>query len=270
MGKSKRSATTSVATTSAEVSSIVSVKPSEEEKAISISVNAELDLTNDYLDMVNAPDANGLAHSGYLVLRKGENIIVLYVGSEAASDEDWCYAQVLRSLPPSRGRNAPSTSPVGTRGWLPVAAIEQPKPASKKTSQKQQNSNSAPVSPSGAVEAFAGALSGAAAADAADGSHAAKVAEAVAAQRAAAAKAVAKMAGKSGNQTNGKKDAGNGSCPICAEVFDARRRGVLRACCKTLMCGTCDQKSVSSGRCFFCREENGEFPSLSTMAKPGR
>ena len=60
-------------------------------------VGAELEVRADYLDMKDAPEQGGLAHSGYLVLRRGEVVRIYYVGSEKTGDADWLYGEVQQA-----------------------------------------------------------------------------------------------------------------------------------------------------------------------------
>jgi len=81
-------------------------------------------------------------------------------------------------------------------------------------------------------------------------------AAAIARQRAAAAKAAAAAVA-------GSKAGGERSCPICMEPFTtAGRRRTQRPCCGVELCVQCDHKSLRSKRCYFCREDGDDFPSL--------
>lgn len=93
------------------------------------AVGAELEIQRDYLDMQDVGEENGLSHCGYLVLRKGEVVRVLYRGSAKTDDAGWLYAEVQKSLPAAN---------VGRRGWLPAAVAEPPLRSSAKATPPQQ------------------------------------------------------------------------------------------------------------------------------------
>lgn len=82
-------------------------------------VGLELKIQKDYLDMKDIPDENGLPHAGYLVLRKGECVHILYGGGEPTGDAGWLYGEVTKSIP---------SSDSGRRGWLPDTAVNLPQP----------------------------------------------------------------------------------------------------------------------------------------------
>mmetsp|Transcript_11962 Transcript_11962/g.28045 ORF Transcript_11962/g.28045 Transcript_11962/m.28045 type:complete len:328 (+) Transcript_11962:71-1054(+) len=81
----------------------------------SITVGTEVQVAMDYLDMESAPEDDGLAHCGYLVLKAGEKLRILYMGSAETGDNGWLYGEVVLSL---------RVEPIGRRGWLPVKVIE--------------------------------------------------------------------------------------------------------------------------------------------------
>jgi len=245
-----------------------------------ISVGAELKVQSDYLDMRNAPEDAGLPHCGYLVLRRGETVRVLYRGSPQTADVGWLYGEVLRALPPST---------VGARGWFPAAALQPSvKPSRGEASaQGTRNSKSATGShgeravASTKEEAFPALGSGtarlrhwgaersatvasvAAVADDDPGSGEPgeatpprDVPSAIERHQALAAKAAAAAAAAS---TKGFQE----SCRICMEPYRSQRCKTQRPCCGVELCAKCDQKSLRSGRCYYCREESGDFPALS-------
>merc|ERR1719367_1988954 len=79
-----------------------------------MGVGMEVLVTADYLDMEKVPEDNGLAHCGYLVLRTGEKLRILYTGSAETGDGGWLYGEVILSL---------QAEPVGRRGWLPSKVV---------------------------------------------------------------------------------------------------------------------------------------------------
>jgi hypothetical protein len=81
------------------------------------TVGSEVKILKDYLDMKDLPAENGLPNCGYLVLRKGDLVRLLYVGSAQTDDPGWLYGEVIQCL--SRGG-------AGRRGWLPVSVAEPP------------------------------------------------------------------------------------------------------------------------------------------------
>jgi len=84
-----------------------------------LAVGAELPVLQDYLDMEAVPPSDeGMPHAGYLVLRRGEVIRLLYIGSAEKGDAGWLYAEVLRT--------ASRVEPVGRRGWMPTKSLEPP------------------------------------------------------------------------------------------------------------------------------------------------
>lgn len=59
-------------------------------------------------------------------------------------------------------------------------------------------------------------------------------------------------------------------CPICTEAYSEVRRAVThRACCKQELCAQCDHQSVTSGKCYFCRDEQHDFPNVHTVVSVG-
>lgn len=109
MGKSKSAKSAAAAV----VVAVPEVKVAECEAVL--QVGASLPVTSDYKDMEAEPEVDGLPHRGYLVLRKGEVVKVLYAGSQQAGDPGWIFGEVLRALAPE---------PVGRRGWLPATALQ--------------------------------------------------------------------------------------------------------------------------------------------------
>jgi len=81
-----------------------------------LSLGAEMEAFSDYLEMEGVPSADGLEHCGYLVVRRGEVVRVLYIGSAATGDVGWLYGEVTCSVAGAAGR----------RGWLPASCLEQP------------------------------------------------------------------------------------------------------------------------------------------------
>jgi len=55
-------------------------------------------------------------------------------------------------------------------------------------------------------------------------------------------------------------------CPICAEAYTERRGRANRSCCKQELCVQCDQQGLISGKCYFCRDEQHDFPDVHTVA----
>lgn len=323
----------------------------------------------DYLDMKDIPEENGLKHCGYLVLLRGEEVKLLYVGSESSGDAEWLYGEVVRSL---------SSEPSGRRGWLPRSVVgppvqiasqgpavnrkqgtgpgpppassdpdgfmlvgsqgrRSPGPAASAATpsaggvargalqHSPQPSFSPPERPSAKAKAKATASTSArasassrtAAKTQGRSSHSGRgqaavlsndafpalpghsgvapwegdteeeeeetveeekvekerdVAGAIARQRAAAAKAAAEAqaaAAKASEKRRAKAasggQGGDEACPICMQTFSSQRRQITRLCCGTKLCTKCDQKSLQSRRCFFCREEEPEFPSLQRV-----
>lgn len=308
------------------------------------AVGAEIELKRDYLDMQDVGEENGLAHCGYLVLRKTEVVKLLYVGSAQTEDADWIYGEVLQSLPPE---------PAGRRGWFAACALEAPprpvaKVAADKPPDKPQSvsdpddswrtagrssgrgpgapKSGAPSRPQPSVAVgYRASAPSATAAPAARAARAKAVeptrtpsrgfplAEAfpalpghsgdvpswqreldeepeapeptpapraaspprprdveatIARHRALAAAAAAKAQAKAPTPSTKGKSAkkggsrGDTSCPICMESISAQRRNVKTSCCGVSLCATCGEKSLRSKRCYFCREEADEFPSL--------
>mmetsp|Transcript_1812 Transcript_1812/g.1971 ORF Transcript_1812/g.1971 Transcript_1812/m.1971 type:complete len:383 (+) Transcript_1812:115-1263(+) len=332
-------------------------------------VGAVVAAQRDYLDMKDIPEENGLKHCGYLVLLRGEEVKLLYVGSESSGDAEWLYGEVVRSL---------SSEPRGRRGWLPrsvvappVQTVPQGPPANRMEARgpgpppasadpdgfmvvggqgrrspgpaasaatpsaggiargalqaSPQLSASPAERPSAKAKAKATAKTAARAS--ASGRAAAKtqgrsshsgrgqaavlsndafpalpghsgtapwegdsddqeeetveeeevekqrdVAGTIARQRAAAAKAAAEAQAAAERASEKRKvkaaagsKGGDAACPICMQTFNPQRRQITRLCCGTVLCSKCDQKSLQSRRCFFCREEEDEFPSLQRV-----
>lgn len=80
-------------------------------------------------------------------------------------------------------------------------------------------------------------------------------------QKEACARAAAKSESKVLKQTGGRW-VPEVTCPICIENYTKVRFKTYRPCCKVELCTQCDHKSLHSGKCYFCREDAGEFPEL--------
>eukprot|EP00929_Paragymnodinium_shiwhaense_P109980 TRINITY_DN76636_c0_g1_i1.p1 TRINITY_DN76636_c0_g1~~TRINITY_DN76636_c0_g1_i1.p1 ORF type:complete len:285 (+),score=76.54 TRINITY_DN76636_c0_g1_i1:74-856(+) len=235
-----------------EAASVKAPPPAEEVLSCGrvVRVGAEMQIANDYLDMQKVPDAEGLLNSGYLVLRRGEVVHVLYVGTAAAGDAGWVYGEVVRSLDPSR--------PASQRGWLPSKAFSlQSLAGLSPVASQSGTSRGADATPSSqkssGTDGYASLSS----------TGASQKDVATTASRKAAAKA---GASKSKHSTAEKKEK-EGECAICSSGFGSARLCVQRPCCGKVICTTCDQKALSSGKCYFCRASNGDFPALSKVVR---
>lgn len=238
-----------------------------------IAVGAELEVKADYLDMQDVPDCGELSNSGYLVVRRGELVQILYVGSDLTDDPGWVYSEVLRRV---------TNAPVGTRGWMPMSALTaSPRtPAAPPPPPPQAHDSSGRSSRTGGPRVDAAASNGPGPPNArgatrkpsvgtgAGGTASTKAtinaqsAAAIARHRASAASAAA-SAGRS-RPDSAELDR---SCPICTTDYSPQCRLVRRPCCGGHLCVDCAGKSLNSGRCFFCREGKEEYPSLAAAAR---
>jgi len=235
------------------------------------TVGADLVVRTNYFDMRDAPDDGGLTNCGYLVLRKGELVRIYYVGSSKTRDAGWLYGEVLKSAKPEA---------VGKRGWLPAAPVTPPvksassslgpmaaPPGPSKSDglkeamdvKTEQAANKQWQSPSpkeiGRSQQESTPISAAAAAVIQRNRDLA--AKAAAAAAAAAAANATKPGGRSGDDNQ---------CPVCMEAYTKSCYRVHRSCCKGELCAQCDHKGLLSGRCYFCREGEDEFPEVHRVA----
>jgi len=230
------------------------------------TVGADLVVRTNYFDMRDAPDDDGLTNCGYLVLRKGELVRIYYVGSTKTGDAGWLYGEVLKSAKPEA---------VGKRGWLPAAPVTPPV-KSALSSLGPMAGPSAPLKSDGLKEAMevkselpatkqrqrpSPTEIGQSLQDSMPISAAA--AAAIQRNRDIAAKAAAAAA----NATKpGSRSGGDNQCPVCMEAYTKSHSRVYRSCCKGELCARCDHKSLLSGRCYFCREGEDEFPEVHRVA----
>lgn len=252
----------------------------------------ELQIMDDWLDMEHVPEENGLAHAGYIVVLRGEAVRILYVGSVKNDDPGWLYVEVVKTL---------HEEPSGRRGWLPQRVVEgEPKrqavparttettPARPTASRSASTETTASDGQPPNAEAFPALRSNR------QGSRLSRStwweqkrwgqadtgrppdpvsldnvdqeqvsaedrSKAIERQR-AAAKAAAQFGGTSQEKSR---------CPICADVYEdiPGKRRTRRPCCSSEICAKCDHKSLRSGKCYFCREGCGEFPSLGIACR---
>merc|ERR1712217_588269 len=65
--------------------------------------------------------------------------------------------------------------------------------------------------------------------------------------------------------------ASGNECPICFESYDCDGHArTTRFCCKQEICTLCNHKSLLSGKCNFCRDEEHAFPEVHTLSLHGR
>lgn len=75
------------------------------------------------------------------------------------------------------------------------------------------------------------------------------------------------LASKAAAEAKKNPDKKGTKCPICMETYDKRRFQTNRPCCNVELCAQCDHKSLRSGKCYFCREEAGDFPDLGVACR---
>eukprot|EP00927_Polykrikos_kofoidii_P022416 TRINITY_DN20924_c0_g1_i1.p1 TRINITY_DN20924_c0_g1~~TRINITY_DN20924_c0_g1_i1.p1 ORF type:complete len:352 (-),score=76.49 TRINITY_DN20924_c0_g1_i1:147-1202(-) len=159
--KSSAAAATSVAAVASASNSPGGVAVATE-KAATISVGASLEVTRDYVDMEKVPTVGDLTNCGYLVLRCGDEVRVLYLGSERTEDTGWAYGEILRRGSAGKsGSSKANRDEVGVRGWFPTTSVE-PKVAdtaeNKSTASAGTSTLSAPTAapPAAKTKASAG------------------------------------------------------------------------------------------------------------------
>merc|ERR1712007_299485 len=64
--------------------------------------------------------------------------------------------------------------------------------------------------------------------------------------------------------------ASSDECSICFEYYHADGHArTTRFCCKQEICTQCNHKSLLSGKCNFCRDEEHAFPEVHTRSLRG-
>lgn len=268
----------------------------------SLSVGGEAEVTSHYLDMERVADDDGLPHAGYLVLQRGEKLRILYIGSVDTGDQGWIFAEVLLSLcaepvgrrgwlpaekvqplpalpQPSRSVVEPqprechaaaaSRSNLGQGGHSTakapnvVARSGKPHPCGQPGSNEMEFPALSPCGKKRFEQSFGPEATSPSGKPALISKAPApeEAAALIARQRAAAAKAAASAVAKGDPR-------GEQSCPICMEKYAvAGHRRTNRPCCGVELCLKCDHKSLRSKRCYFCREDSDDFPSLGLACR---